>query len=71
MKQGDFNLYCEPGGAFAPLGEYEAAQITVHEINELFEGECSLSYSSAWEIKPKSLAGGHDACRNGNADEHH
>lgn len=37
MKQGDFNLHCEPRGAFLPLWEKDLAQLVKHQVNEPFE----------------------------------
>jgi hypothetical protein len=36
-KQGDFELYCEPEGAFMPISEEEAAFIRLFEVSEPFE----------------------------------
>lgn len=49
MKQGDFEMYCEPQGAFLPLYKYEAEQITVHLVHEPFEASCGgFSYGIEW-----------------------
>lgn len=36
MKQGDFQIYCEPDGAFLPMDEEAASQIVLHHIDEPF-----------------------------------
>jgi hypothetical protein len=35
--QGDFDLYCEPEGAFSPISEEAAVAIRFHEVLEPFE----------------------------------
>lgn len=35
-KQGDFHMYCEPGGAFSPTDEHSASGIVLHEFAEPF-----------------------------------
>jgi len=35
--QSDHDLFCEPGGAFAPISESEAAEVELMEIEEPFE----------------------------------
>lgn len=40
MKQGDFEMYCEPEGAFFPMNEHDAAYITLHFVAEPFEASC-------------------------------
>lgn len=40
MKQGDFDMYCEPGGAFCPMDEEDESLITVHMVHEAFEASC-------------------------------
>ncbi len=37
MKQGDFDMHCEPGGAFVPLSLADAAQMIVYRVDESFE----------------------------------
>lgn len=49
MKQGDFEMYCEPQGAFFPLDEREAAQIVLHAVDEPFEANCD-DYSYGVEL---------------------
>lgn len=44
MKQGDFELFCEPGGAFFPMDEREASQIVLHTFSEAFAGCADTSY---------------------------
>ena len=34
LKHGDFELYCEPGGAFLPVSSEAGARIRLHEILE-------------------------------------
>ena len=36
MKQGDFEMYCEPQGAFFPMDERAASLIVLHEFAEPF-----------------------------------
>lgn len=36
MKQGDFELFCEPDGAFFPMDEQAASQIVLHTFSEPF-----------------------------------
>ncbi|CAM5357227.1 putative protein OS=Stutzerimonas stutzeri OX=316 GN=E5834_20180 PE=4 SV=1 [Stutzerimonas stutzeri] len=43
MKQGDFEMYSEPQGAFFPLCEDDAALITLHEIAEPFGCDASAA----------------------------
>lgn len=46
MKQGDFEMHCEPQGAFLPLYEKDAAGIILTQINEPFHaGPCSYGGS--------------------------
>jgi hypothetical protein len=40
IKQGDFNLYCEPNGGFCPMTEEDYERITVQMIDEPFEANC-------------------------------
>lgn len=44
MKQGDFMLYDEPCGAFYPIDERMAANITLHPINEPFGSNGHIIY---------------------------
>lgn len=44
MKQGDFELYCEPTGAFFPMSEHDATQIVLHGCAEPFGGCADTSY---------------------------
>jgi hypothetical protein len=41
MRQGDFELYCEPEGAFLPISEQAAASIRLHEVPEPFEAQAA------------------------------
>jgi len=36
MKQGDFDMYCEPRGAFYPMDEVDASLILLHKFAEPF-----------------------------------
>ncbi|MCC4631527.1 DUF5710 domain-containing protein [Xanthomonas citri] len=54
MKQGDFEMYYEPHGAFCPLSEAEAAQIALHDVDEAFEASCDGSSHNNIQI----VAGG-------------
>ena len=44
MKQGDFELFCEPDGAFFPMDERAASQIVLHTFVEPFGGCADTSY---------------------------
>lgn len=44
MKQGDFELYCEPDGAFFPTSEQAASRITLHSNDEAFGGVAQTGY---------------------------
>lgn len=44
MKQGDFEMYCEPQGAFFPMDERAAALIVLHEFVESFGCNGSTAY---------------------------
>ena len=44
MKQGDFEMYCEPQGAFFPMGERAASLIVLHEFAESFGCNGSTAY---------------------------
>jgi hypothetical protein len=37
MKQGDFELFCEPDVAFLPFSARRAAEIRVEEVRDPFE----------------------------------
>jgi len=41
IKQEDFELYCEPEGAFLPISEGAAASIRLHDVQELFEARAA------------------------------
>jgi len=44
MKQGDFMMHCEPGGAFFPMSEQEAQQMILHAFAEPFEARATEGY---------------------------
>ena len=44
MKQGDFEMYCEPQGAFFPMDERAASLIVLREFAEPFGGNGSTAY---------------------------
>lgn len=44
MKQGDFGLYCEPGGAFFPMDERAASHIAIDAVQTAFECNGSTAY---------------------------
>jgi len=44
MKQGDFEMYCEPQGAFFPIDMYAASQIVLYEFAEPFGCNGSTAY---------------------------
>lgn len=44
MKQGDFEMYCEPQGAFFPMDERAASLIVLHEFAEPFDCNGSTAY---------------------------
>lgn len=46
MKQGDFNMYQEPGGAFFPTTREEAVEIILHQIDEPFTAGYGASSAS-------------------------
>ncbi|MCX8565576.1 MAG: hypothetical protein ON057_000303 [Glomeribacter sp. 1016415] len=46
MKQGDFEMYCEPQGAFFPIDENAASQIVLHEFAEPFGCNGSAVYGN-------------------------
>ncbi|WP_277960745.1 DUF5710 domain-containing protein [Pseudomonas sp. RIT-To-2] len=45
-KLGDFFMHSEPGGAFLPTAPHEAQRMTLTKINERFDANCSLGYST-------------------------
>jgi hypothetical protein len=47
--QADFDLYCEPEGAFMPISPEAAAKIRLHEMCEPFEAQAS-GYACAPEF---------------------
>jgi hypothetical protein len=47
--QADFDLYCEPEGAFMPISAEAAAKIRLHEVCEPFEAQAS-GYACAPEF---------------------
>jgi hypothetical protein len=44
MKQGDFEMYCEPGGAFYPTDDTEASAIILNKFAEPFSCDGSTAY---------------------------
>ena len=44
MKQGDFEMFCEPKGAFFPMNKSEASKIVLHEFSEPFECNSDVIY---------------------------
>jgi hypothetical protein len=44
MKQGDFELFCEPSGAFFPMSERAASHIRLHAFPEPFGACADTSY---------------------------
>ena len=48
-EQDDFELFCEPEGAFSPISEEAAALIRLHEVLEPFEAEAG-GYADAPEL---------------------
>lgn len=44
MKQGDFEMYCEPDGAFFPMNEIAASKIALHAFEEPFGCNGDTSY---------------------------
>ena len=44
MKQGDFEMYCEPQGAFFPMDERAASLIVLREFAEPFGCNGSTAY---------------------------
>ncbi len=44
MKQGDFEMYCEPQGAFFPMDKRAASLIVLHEFAEPFGCNGSTAY---------------------------
>jgi len=49
-KQGDFELFDEPGGAFFPVVEQDALHIDLLKISERFECEGSTGYGTPAEL---------------------
>lgn len=60
MKQGDFNLHCEPCAAFMPLYERDVARMVYHQINEPFEMNHKGGYGELelFELIRPAVAGG-------------
>ena len=56
MKQGDFNLFCEPGGAFFPVTEEECSLITLHWVEEPFAASYGMSAASMGHLDLSDLA---------------
>jgi len=48
-EQDDFELFCEPEGAFSPTSKEAAALIRLHEVSEPFEAEAA-GYADAPEL---------------------
>lgn len=46
MKQGDFAMHCEPGGAFFPMDEEALASIKLQPVSEAFSCNGSTSFDS-------------------------
>lgn len=46
MKQGDFEMYCEPQGAFFPVDEHTASLIVLHKFVEPFGCNGDIAYSN-------------------------
>lgn len=46
MKQGDFAMHCEPGGAFFPMDEEALASIKLQLVSEAFSCNGSTSFDS-------------------------
>ena len=40
-QQADFDLYCEPEGAFVPISAEAAARIRLHEVRDPFEAQAA------------------------------
>jgi hypothetical protein len=40
-RQEDFELYCEPEGAFLPISEHAAASIRLQQVSEPFEAQAA------------------------------
>lgn len=60
MKQGDFNQYAEPGGAFFPVTAEEAFRITLYQVDEPFSASYGASSASMGYIdmsNPDVVAG--------------
>jgi hypothetical protein len=56
-KQGDFHLHSEPGGAFFPMDEEAASQITLHRVAQPFGCQGDLGYGSPVELLWDRAAG--------------
>jgi len=51
-EQDDFELFCEPEGAFSPTSKEAAALIRLHEVSEPFEAEAAGLCGRAGAIRP-------------------
>lgn len=49
IKQGDFAMHCEPGGAFFPMDEEAVANIKLERVSEPFSCNGSTSFGSLLE----------------------
>ncbi|MDN2677946.1 DUF5710 domain-containing protein [Janthinobacterium sp. SUN033] len=49
MKQGDFAIYCEPGGAFFPMDEYATSKISLQSVHEPFCCNGDAAYGGLFE----------------------
>ena len=45
-QQEDFELYCEPEGAFLPISEHAAASIRLQEVSEPFAAQAAAPYKT-------------------------
>jgi recombinational DNA repair protein (RecF pathway) len=52
MPQGDFELYCEPEGAFFPISERAAASVQLQNVTEPFEAQ-----AAGYAYAPEFFAG--------------
>lgn len=50
MKQGDFNLFSEPGSCFFPTNEAEAAQVELIEVHEEFACSAGIAMGDACNL---------------------
>ena|ERR1700757_4550630 len=50
MKQGDFELFSEPGGGFFPMDEQEATRLALHEVKAPFSCSSDQSYGSHLDL---------------------